>query len=40
MAEAGRMIEGFERQALVIVNLVSPKEKFFGVLLSLSPAGA
>jgi hypothetical protein len=33
------MIEGFERQALVIVNLVSPKEKFFGVLLSLSPAG-
>ena len=33
------MIEGFERQALVIANLVSPKEKFFGMLLSLSPAG-
>jgi hypothetical protein len=33
------MIEGFERHALVIVNLVNPKEKFFGMLLSLSPAG-
>jgi hypothetical protein len=33
------MIEGFERNALVIVNLVNPKEKFFGMLLSLSPAG-
>src|SRR5260221_3036924 len=33
------MIEGFERHALVIVNLVNPKEKFFGPLLSLSPAG-
>jgi hypothetical protein len=33
------MIEGFERHALVIVNLVSPREKFFGLLLSLSPAG-
>ena len=33
------MVEGFERHALVIVNLISPKEKFFGMLLSLSPAG-
>jgi hypothetical protein len=33
------MIEGFDRHALVIVNLVSPKEKFFGLLLSLSSAG-
>lgn len=33
------MIEGFEPNALVILNLVSPKEKFFGVLRSLSAAG-
>jgi hypothetical protein len=33
------MIEGFEPSSLVIVNLVSPKEKFFGVLKALSPAG-
>lgn len=33
------MIEGFEKNALVIINLVNPKEKFFGVLLALSPAG-
>ena len=33
------MIEGFEKNSLVIVNLVSPKEKFFGVLSALSPAG-
>lgn len=33
------MIEGFEPQALVIVNLVNPKEKFFGVLRALSAAG-
>ncbi len=33
------MIEGFEPSALVIVNLVTPKEKFFGVLGSISPAG-
>jgi hypothetical protein len=33
------MIEGFEASSLIIVNLVSPKEKFFGVLTSLSPAG-
>jgi len=33
------MIEGFEPQSLVIVNLVNPKEKFFGVLASLSQAG-
>ena len=26
------MIEGFPPNALVIVNLISPKEKFFGVL--------
>ena len=33
------MIEGFEKSSLVIVNLVNPKEKFFGVLSALSPAG-
>jgi hypothetical protein len=33
------MIEGFDSSAMVIVNLVNPKEKFFGVLRSLSPAG-
>jgi hypothetical protein len=33
------MIEGFERNALVIVNLVNPKEKFFGILRALSAAG-
>lgn len=33
------MIEGFEESALVILNLVNPKEKFFGVLGSLSAAG-
>jgi hypothetical protein len=33
------MIEGFERSSLVIVNLVNPKEKFFGVLSALSAAG-
>lgn len=33
------MIEGFDPNALVIVNLVNPKEKFFGVLRSLSAAG-
>ena len=33
------MIEGFAPASLVIVNLVNPKEKLFGVLLSLSPAG-
>ncbi len=33
------MIEGFGDSALVIVNLVNPKEKFFGVLSSLSSAG-
>ena len=33
------MIEGFEKNALVIVNLVNPREKFFGVLAALSPAG-
>ena len=33
------MIEGFEASALVILNLVNPKEKFFGILTSLSPAG-
>src|SRR5262249_39739360 len=36
----GAMIEGFEPLSLVIVNLVNPKEKFFGVLMSLSQAGA
>ena len=33
------MIEGFDAQSLVLVNLVNPKEKFFGVLRSLSAAG-
>ena len=33
------MIEGFEPGSLVIVNLVNPKEKFFGVIGSLSAAG-
>ena len=33
------MIEGFESSSLIIVNLVNPKEKFFGVLRSLSSAG-
>jgi hypothetical protein len=33
------MIEGFEPRSLVIVNLANPKEKFFGVLGSLSAAG-
>ena len=33
------MIEGFDSSSLVIVNLVNPKEKFFGVLINLSPAG-
>ena len=33
------MIEGLPQNALVIANLVSPKEKFYGVLRSLSAAG-
>ena len=33
------MIEGFAKNALVIINLVNPKEKFFGVLTALSSAG-
>lgn len=33
------MIEGFDPNALVLVNLVNPKEKFFGVLRALSAAG-
>lgn len=33
------MTEGFDPNALVIVNLVQPKEKFFGVLRALSAAG-
>jgi hypothetical protein len=33
------MIEGFEPASLVIVNLITPKEKFFGLLRALSPAG-
>jgi len=33
------MIEGFDDRSLVIVNLVNPKEKFFGVLRALSAAG-
>jgi hypothetical protein len=33
------MNEGLPRNAIVIVNLVNPKEKFWGVLLSVSAAG-
>ena len=33
------MIEGFDEHSLVIVNLVNPKEKFFGLLRALSAAG-
>jgi hypothetical protein len=33
------MIEGFDPSSLIIVNLVNPREKFFGVLRALSPAG-
>jgi len=33
------MIEGFAPGSLVIVNLINPKEKFFGILTALSPAG-
>lgn len=33
------VIEGFESPALVLVNLVNPKEKLYGVLRALSPAG-
>jgi len=33
------MTEGFPPGACVIVNLVNPKEKFFGILGSLSAAG-
>ena len=33
------MIEGFEPQSLVIVNLINPREKFFGILTALSQAG-
>jgi hypothetical protein len=33
------MPEGLEQDALVIVNLVNPKEKFFGILKGLTTAG-
>ncbi|MGA7614541.1 MAG: hypothetical protein WBX15_05105 [Thermoanaerobaculia bacterium] len=33
------MIEGFTESAIVIVNLVNPREKFWGKLLSMSPVG-
>jgi hypothetical protein len=33
------MIEGFDKNALIIINLVNPKEKFFGLLMALSAAG-
>ncbi|HEY5610234.1 MAG TPA: hypothetical protein VIL97_03425 [Thermoanaerobaculia bacterium] len=33
------MIEGFDKHSVVILNLVNPKEKFWGVLLSISPVG-
>ncbi len=34
------MIEGFEDNSLVLMNLVNPKEKFIGILKSVTPAGA
>ena len=37
--EAGNTIEGFAPGTPVLVNLVNPKEKFFGTLRSLSAAG-
>lgn len=33
------MIEGLPQNSIVIVNLVNPKEKFWGVLLSVTAAG-
>lgn len=33
------MNEGLPRNALVIANLVNPKEKFWGILISLSAVG-
>jgi hypothetical protein len=33
------MIEGFQPTSTIIVNLVNPREKVFGILLALSPAG-
>lgn len=33
------MIEGFEPSSRIILNLVNPREKFFGILGALSPAG-
>ncbi|MCU1229858.1 MAG: hypothetical protein JWO97_2742 [Acidobacteria bacterium] len=33
------MTEGFGPSSLVVLNLINPKEKFFGVLASLSTAG-
>lgn len=33
------MAEGFPENAVVILNLVNPKEKFWGVLRSISPVG-
>lgn len=33
------MIEGFEPSSLILLNLVNPREKFFGVLAALSAAG-
>lgn len=33
------MIEGFEPSSLILLNLVNPREKFFGVLQALSAAG-
>jgi len=33
------MIEGFPEKAIVIVNLVNPKEKLWGVLLGASQVG-
>jgi hypothetical protein len=33
------MIEGFEPFSLILLNLVNPREKFFGVLSALSAAG-
>lgn len=35
----GEFVEGLVPNSIVIVNLVNPKEKFWGALRSLSPAG-
>src|SRR5687768_16015504 len=33
------MLEGFSKKEVVIINLINPKEKFWGVLVSLTAVG-